>query len=113
MNANAIASKLEAIERKCAMRSVDVASLLGTWPETVSRWKHGKSFPHPHTQKALLGLEYVVDLLGDFYEPQEARLWLFSPQKRLGSATPAALIQQGRIDEVVAILNQLRDGVYR
>jgi hypothetical protein len=112
MNANAIARKLEVIERKGAMRAVDVARLLGTRPETVSRWNHGKAFPRPHTQKSLLELEYLVEQLGDFYEPQEARLWLFSRQKRLDGATPAALIQQGRIDEVIAVLEQLRDGVY-
>jgi len=112
MNTNAIARKLEDIEKKSAMRSVDVANLLGTRPETVSRWNQGKAFPRPSAQKTLLELEYIVDELADFYEPQEARLWLFSRQKRLEGATPAELIQQGRIEEVIAIVDQLRDGVY-
>lgn len=112
MNTNAIAHRLEDIERKGAMRSIDVANLLGTRPETVSRWNHGKAFPRPTTQKTLLELDYIVDQLADFYEPQEARLWLFSRQKRLDGATPAELIQQRRIEEVIAIIDQLRDGVY-
>ncbi len=112
MTMNAIARKLELIEQKGAMRSVDVANLLGTRPETVSRWNQGKAFPRSDTQKLLLELEYIVEQLSDFYEPQEARLWLFSRQKRLGGATPAALIQQGKTDEVIAVIDQLRDGVY-
>lgn len=109
---NVIARKLELIEQKGAMRSVDVANLLGTRPETVSRWNQGKAFPRSDTQKLLLELEYIVEQLSDFYEPQEARLWLFSRQKRFGGITPADLIQQGKTEDVIAAIDQLRDGVY-
>ena len=112
MNVNAIARRLESIERKGAMRSVDVANLLGTRPETVSRWNQGKAFPRPDAQKLLLELEYIVDQLSDFYEPNEARLWLFSRQKQLSGTTPAELIQQGKTEEVIAVIDQLRDGSY-
>lgn len=112
MTTNAIARKLELIQSKGAMRSVDVANLLGTRPETVSRWNQGKAFPRPEAQHTLLELEYIVEQLSDFYEPQEARLWLFSRQKLLNGATPAELIQRGKTAEVIAIIDQLRDGVY-
>lgn len=109
---NAIARKLHAIEEKGAMRSVDVANLLGTRPETVSRWNNGKAFPRPDTEKLLLELEYIVDQLSDFYEPKDARLWVFSRQKLLDGATPAELIQKGETEKVIAVVNQLRDGAY-
>ena len=109
---NAIARKLQVIEQKGAMRSVDVANLLGTRPETVSRWNKGKAFPRPETEKLLLELEYIVDQLSDFYEPKDARLWVFARQKLLNGATPAELIQKGNTASVIAVINQLRDGVY-
>lgn len=109
---NAIARRLQAIEEKGAMRSVDVANLLGTRPETVSRWNNGKAFPRPETEKLLLELEYIVDQLSDFYEPRDARLWVFSRQKLLNGATPAELIQKGETDAVIAVVNQLREGAY-
>ena len=112
MTTNAIARKLQVIEQKGAMRSVDVANLLGTRPETVSRWNNGKAFPRPDTEKLLLELEYIIDQLSDFYEPQDARLWVFSRQKLLDGATPAELIQQGKTDAVIAVINQLRDSVH-
>jgi transcriptional regulator with XRE-family HTH domain len=112
MTTNAIARKLQVIEQKGAMRSVDVANLLGTRPETVSRWNNGKAFPRPDTEKLLLELEYIVDQLSDFYEPQDARLWVFSRQKLLDGATPAELIQQGKTEAVIAVINQLRDSVH-
>ena len=112
MNSNAIARRLDAITSKGAMRSSDIANVLDVRPETVSRWNQGKAFPHPNTEKQLLELEFVIDLLSDFYEPNEARLWIFSRQRLLNSETPAELIQKGRVDEVLRVVHQLRDGVY-
>jgi uncharacterized protein (DUF2384 family) len=109
---NAIARKLESIQEKGGMRSVDVANLLGARPETVSRWNQGKAFPRPDAQKNLLSLEYIIDQLSDIYEPKEARLWLFSRQKLLGGISPADLIQDGKIDEVIEAIERLREGVF-
>lgn len=109
---NAIARKLDSIQEKSAMRSVDVANLLGARPETVSRWNQGKAFPRPEAQKNLLALEYIVDELSDIYEPKEARLWLFSRQKVLGGSSPADLIQEGKIDAVIDAIERLKAGVF-
>lgn len=109
---NAIARRLEQISAKGAMRSSDIANVLGVRPETVSRWNQGKAFPHSQTEKQLLELEYIVDQLSDFYEPQDARLWIFSRQRVLNGDVPAEMIQQGRVEEVLTAVNQLRDGVY-
>lgn len=110
--ANAVARKLESIRVKGAMKHVEVANLLGTRPETVSRWNQGRAYPHASTELTLLELEFIVDQLSDFYSPSEARQWMFSPQKYLRGASPAELIRAGRIDEVRRLVNQLRDAVY-
>jgi transcriptional regulator with XRE-family HTH domain len=109
---NAVARKLESIRTKGGMKNIDVANVLGLRPETVSRWNQGKAFPQPDAERTLLELEYIVDELSDFYDPQEARLWLFSRQKLLGGKTPAELIQKGRTDEVRSMIAQLRDSVF-
>jgi uncharacterized protein (DUF2384 family) len=109
---NAIARKLSVIQEKGAMRSIDVANLLKARPETVSRWNQGKAFPRPDAEKQLLALEFVVDQLSDIYEPREARMWLYSPQQLLKNRSPAELFQEGRAQEVIAVVNQLRDSVH-
>ncbi len=109
---NAIARKLEIIQEKGAMRSTDIATIVGTRPETVSRWNQGKAFPQRDKEKVILDLEYVVDQLSDFYNPMEARLWLFSRQKLLNGKVPAQLIHDGDTDLVIEIIDQLRDGVF-
>ena len=109
---NAVARKLESIRAKGGLKSIDVANVLGLRPEQVSRWNQGKAFPQPDAEKVLLELEYIVDELSDFYDPQEARLWLFSRQKLLCGQTPAELIQKGRAEEVRSLVAQLRDSVF-
>ena len=112
MTMNAIARRLDAIQTKGAMRSADVANVLSVRPETVSRWNKGKALPHASTEKQLLELEFVIDKLADIYEPHDARLWLFSRQRLLADRVPAELIQQGRVDDVLNVVNQLLDGIH-
>ena len=109
---SAVARKLESIRLKGALKHADVANVLGTRPETVSRWNQGRAYPHANTEKTLLELEFIVDQLSDFYEPNEARQWLFSPQKLLDGDSPAGLIRDGKIDEVRRLVDQLRDAVH-
>jgi Protein of unknown function (DUF2384) len=109
---SAVARKLESLRAKGAMKNIEVANLLGTRPETVSRWNQGRAYPHANTEKTLLELEYIVDQLADFYEPNEARQWIFAPQKLLVGESPAELIRDGRIDEVMRLVSQLRDAVH-
>ena len=112
MNANVIARKLESLQKKGSIKSVDVANVLQIRPETVSRWNQGKAFPQPEAERTLLDLENVVDQLSDLYQPDEARLWLFSRQKLLDGEIPADLIRQRRADDVIRIIRQLIEGVY-
>ena len=112
MATNAIARRLTSIEKKASMRSSDIANVLNVRPETVSRWNQGKAFPHPSTEKQILELDFIVDQLSDFFSPDEARLWLFSRQKLLDGRVPADIIQSGNVDDVLAAVNQLREGVF-
>ena len=103
---------LELIHKKGALSYSDVAELLKTTPETVSRWLQGHRDPRPAAERGLLGLEFFIDQLSELYDPKEARLFLYSPQKLLGGQTPAQLIMQGKMDEVHRLVNQIRDTVY-
>jgi transcriptional regulator with XRE-family HTH domain len=109
---SAVARRLDSLRTKGAIKDVEVAHLLGTRPETVSRWNRGRAYPRANTEKTLLELEYIVEQLADFYEPREARQWVFAPQKLLAGKSPAELIRAGRIDEVMRLVGQLRDAVH-
>jgi uncharacterized protein (DUF2384 family) len=57
-------------------------------------------------------LQNLVQRLAQVYEPEEARLWMFSPQKLLEGKTPAALIEKGHADEVIKVIRQIEEGVH-
>lgn len=108
----AVARKLDSIRDKGGLKDIDVANLLGIRRETVSRWNNGRAYPHGQSESALLELEYIIDQISDFFEPKEARQFVFSRQRILDDRTPAELIKSGEFDEVLAVIKRLRDGVF-
>lgn len=108
----AVATRLGRIREQGGIKGRDIAQLLDTTPETVSRWNTGRAEPQPDLLQRLLMLEWMVDELSEFYDPAEAKLWLFSPHKLLGGIRPADLVKEGRIDKVRALIAQLKDGAY-
>ena len=59
-----------------------------------------------------LTLAWLSEQLAEFYKPEEARLWLFTPQRLLGGATPADRIEHNRLEDVLALIAQLQDGAF-
>jgi len=110
--ASALANRLRIIRERGGIRSREIAELLDTTPETVSRWNSGRVEPQPDRLKRLLELEWLLDQLSSNYKPDEARLWLFSPHRMLGGKTPADKIRHGGIEEVLALVAQIVDGAY-
>lgn len=110
--ANAIAERIEGIQKSVDITAREVAQLLCTTPETISRWRGGKTEPRPRTRDSLLQLEWLVTELAELYHPKEAHLWLFSKHKLLDGERPVDLIQRGQIDRVLQIISQLKDGAY-
>ncbi len=110
---NAIARKLEHMKLLAAIRSVDVANMLGTTPETVSKWNQGHTYPRPNAETSLVNLEYIVQRLSEFYsDPKDARAWLYSRHRYFEGARPADLIQEGRIDEVLEAIQLMSDPTF-
>ena len=109
---NAIVGRLDGIQKTAGFTGREVAQLLGTTPETISRWRGGRSEPQPKLRDGLLQLEWLVSELSELYQPQEAHLWLFSPHKQLQGKRPVDLIEHGGAEKVLQIISQLKDGAY-
>lgn len=108
----AVAAKLDSIKDKAGIRSREVADLMGTTPQTVSRWQQGRVDPQPSHLQRLLTLEWLASELAEFYAPGDARLWLYSRHRLLGGVAPADLIQQDRVNEVLALIDQMKSGAF-
>ena len=57
-------------------------------------------------------LAWLTEELAEFYPHGEARLWLFSPHRLLEGQRPVDRIEEGRVDEVLTLIAQLRTGSY-
>jgi len=109
---SALAEKLDEIQHNASINAREIAQLLKTRPETVSRWRGGASEPQPNTRDMLLQLWWLTTQLADLYNPMDAHVWLFAPHKQLNGQRPVDLIQAGDIETVLKIISQLRDGAH-
>ncbi|WP_330083183.1 antitoxin Xre/MbcA/ParS toxin-binding domain-containing protein [Methylocystis iwaonis] len=55
---------------------------------------------------------HVVHRLAYFYTPEETRLWLHTPHPMLKSERAIALVNAGRTQEVLAVIDALASGAY-
>jgi len=84
--ATAPARILERLREDGGLLGEDIANIVAVSPATVSRWASGKATPDLRTQTVIADLRYVVDRLGDFYAPDETRLWLHAKHPMLGAS---------------------------
>jgi transcriptional regulator with XRE-family HTH domain len=109
---SAVAKIIDDLRARGGLKGMDVANIAAVSPATVSRWTAGKAFPHPRTQLLISDLRYVVDRLADFYTPEETRVWLYSKHRLLNGSRAIDLINEGRADEVLAVIESLDEGTY-
>lgn len=107
-----VARKVESIKKRASISSSNIAQLVGTTPQTLSRWSTGKHEPHREHLERLLTLDYVAEQLSEFFEPADVKMWLFAPHPELSGSRPADLLAQGKLDEVLAVIERLRDSAY-
>jgi len=94
------------------LQGKDIANIVAVSPATVSRWSSGKASPDLRTQTVIAQLRYVVDLLSDFYTADETRIWLHTPHPRLGGERAIDLINAGRTEDVLAVIEALDSGAF-
>ncbi len=94
------------------LQGKDIANIVAVSPATVSRWSSGKATPDLRTQTVIAELRYVVDRLADFYTPEETRLWLHAKHPMLNGERAIDLINSGRTEAVLAIIDALDAGAY-
>jgi transcriptional regulator with XRE-family HTH domain len=107
-----VATIIDHLREAGGLKSSDVANVTSVSPATVSRWTSGKAFPDPRTQLLISDLRYVVDRLGEFYSPEETRLWLYAKHRLLSDERPIDLIHAGRTDELLTVIESLDQNTF-
>ena len=108
----AVSRILDRLRDDGGLQSKDIANIVAVSPATVSRWSSGKASPDLRTQTVIAELRYVVDRLNDFYKPDETRLWLHALHPMLNGERAIDLINAGRTEEVLAVIESLDTGAF-
>jgi transcriptional regulator with XRE-family HTH domain len=108
----AVSRILEHLREDGGLQGKDIANIVAVSPATVSRWSNGKASPDLRTQTVIADLRYVVDRLNDFYTPDEIRLWLHASHAMLKGERAIDLINVGRTEEVLSVIESLDSGAY-
>lgn len=110
--ANAVSRILDHLRSDGGLQGKDIANIVSVSPATVSRWSSGKASPDLRTQTVIAELRYVVDRLADFYTPDESRLWLHTKHPMLNGERAIDLINGGRTEAVLAVIEAIDSGAY-
>ena len=110
--ATAVERILEDLRGRGGLLGKDIANIVDVSTATVSRWSRGNGTPNLRTQTVIAELRYVVDRLSDFYTPDETRLWLHARHPLLNGERAIDLINAGRTEEVLAVIERLESGAY-
>jgi hypothetical protein len=89
----------------------EIAHALNVDRSSVHRWAD-QGEPGPENQYKIAALNLVVRGLLLRFAPSTAQKWLDGLNAHLGHQRPLDLIQQGRIAEVIAALEQTQTGAY-
>ena len=108
----AVRKILDVLRDDGGLQGKDIANIVAVSTATVSRWLSGKASPDLKTQTVIAELRYVVDRLAEFYTPEETRLWLHASHPMLRGERAIDLINSGRTEEVLAIIEGLDSGAY-
>jgi uncharacterized protein (DUF2384 family) len=108
----AVSRILDHLRDDGGLQGKDIANIVAVSPATVSRWSSGKATPDLRTQTVIAELRYVVDRLSDFYTPDETRIWLHTPHQMLKGERAIDLINAGRTEAVLAVIETLDSGAY-
>lgn len=108
----AVSRILDHLKSDGGLQGRDIANIAAVSPATVSRWSSGRATPDLRTQTVIADLRYVVDRLSDFYTPDETRLWLHARHQMLNGERAIDLINEGRTEAVLAVIEALDTGAY-
>lgn len=103
---------LHELQEVGGLKGTDIANITNVSKATVTRWKQGTIKPHARTQFVLSDLHYVVGRLGEYYDPDEIRAWLYARHPQLNGERAIDLIYQNRSEEVLDILERLDAEAY-
>jgi len=83
-----------------------LAKILDVDRSCLTRWVKQRQIPDTRNQEKIVALHHIWVKLMTIFKPATAMKWLLGINAHLSNHRPLELIQQGRIAEVLAALEQ-------
>ena len=109
--ATAIAEKVRSLSSRTNLTQEQVGEIVGSSSKAVGRWHNGTATPQKESRRRLLELVYVAEALSKVMRPEDANLWIFSPNSLLDHDSPADRIKKGDYKAVVALIEAMAEGI--
>ena len=103
---------IERLRETGGLKDTDIANFAGVSAATVSRWETGREAPCSKTQLLVSDLAFVAMRLGEYYDPDEIRAWLYAQHPHLDGGRTIDLVHDDRTEDVLAILDRLDADAY-
>lgn len=100
-------------DAKRALSIVEIGRITGVGDRAVQKWAQGASRPEGTSRERLLELKYVIEQLSDVYDDEGIEIWLHARQRAFDGHPPLELLQQGRFEEVLQVIERLAGGPRR
>jgi transcriptional regulator with XRE-family HTH domain len=88
-----------------------LADAMGVNRSQVSRWSNGRA-AQAENAWLLRDLAAAVSRMADFYSPATINRWLFGASPDLGGERPMDLLRQGRLPEVLMVIQAQTSGAF-
>ena len=109
---SAIKKYIDHLKDDGGLSGADIANIVDVSTATVSRWVTEKATPQPKAQVVLADLHYVVNRLKDYYSANEIRTWLYARHPQLDGKRAIDLINAGKTEDVLVVIDRLESGAY-
>jgi uncharacterized protein (DUF2384 family) len=93
-----------------SLRDAEIGSITGVSDRAVQNWASGASKPDGLKRDRLMELKYVIEQLSDVYTDEGVEIWLHAHQRRLDGHRPVDLLQEGRFEDVLNMIERLAGG---
>ena len=107
----AVAQKVSELTATIGLTQDEVGKIVDASGRSVARWQTGAVVPQPLNKQRLVELAYVARAVTEILPPEDANLWIFTPNRMLGHNSPADKIRAGEYRDVLDLIDALADGV--
>ena len=107
----ALAHKVTGLISTLGLTQDEIGSIVDASARSVSRWSNGDVVPQRLNKQRLVELAYVAEALAQVLPPENANLWIFTPNRLLNHETPADRIRVGGYRDVLDLIEAIADGV--